>query len=142
MQYILIRDDDGDELYQCVQYGTVVAFRDLNGNEVVPVGGSVVIDANPPTPAWHVEPEPVVETPQPEPAPRTITRLEYMNRFTDEELAGLWTAAKSVVQIEIWLEKFKLAEFISLDDPRTVEGLLALEGAGLLAPGRANEIVA
>lgn len=70
-----------------------------------------------------------------------FTKLEYMNRFTDDELAGIYTAAKTVVQVEIWLEKFKLAEFVSLDDPRTLAGLQALEAAGLLAAGRAAEIV-
>lgn len=142
MQYILLRTDDGRDIYQCVQNGNVVAFKDASGNAVVVTGGSTVINANPETPAWHVEPPPVVVQPEPQPVVRTVTRLEYMNRFTDSELAGLWTAAKTVVQIELWLEKFKLAEFINLDDPRTVAGLQALEGAGLLTEGRANEILA
>ena len=83
------------------------------------------------------EPEPL----QP-PAVRTLTKLEYMDRFTDTELAGIYTAAKSVVQVEIWLEKFKLATEVNLDDPRTLSGLQAMEAAGLLAAGRASEITA
>lgn len=76
------------------------------------------------------------------PAPvRNLTRLQYMSRFADSELAAIYTAAKSVVQIEVWLEKFKLAEFVDLDDPRTVAGLQGLEGAGLIGPGRAAEIL-
>lgn len=71
----------------------------------------------------------------------TLTKLEYMNRFHDDELAAIYTAAKSVVQVEVWLEKFKLAEFVSPDDPRTLAGLQALEAAGLLAAGRAAEII-
>lgn len=71
----------------------------------------------------------------------TLTKLEYMNRFTDTELAGIYTAAKSAIQVEVWLEKFKLATDISLTDQRTVEGLQALEAAGLLAVGRASEIL-
>lgn len=84
--------------------------------------------ADPPTPT------PVVK--------RTLTRLEYMDRFTDAELAGIYTAAKSVVQVEVWLEKFKLAEFIDLTDQRTIAGVQSLEAAGLLAAGRAAEILA
>lgn len=77
------------------------------------------------------------------PAPiRIITKLTYMNRFTDAELAGIYTAAKSVVQIEIWLEKFKLASEINLDDPYTIAGLQAMEVSGLIATGRAAEILA
>lgn len=83
--------------------------------------------------------------PAPEPVPvsiRTLTKLEYMDRFTDTELAGIYTAAKAVVQVEIWLEKFKLAAEVNLDDPRTLSGLQAMESAGLLAAGRAAEIAA
>ena len=70
----------------------------------------------------------------------TLTKLEYMNRFTDAELGAIYTAAKTEVTVEVWLEKFKLAEFVSLDDPRTLGGLQALEAAGILAAGRALEI--
>lgn len=76
-----------------------------------------------------------------EPAPSTISKLEYMGRFTDAELAGIYTAAKSVVQIEIWLEKFKLATDINLADPRTIDGVQSLEAAGLIGVGRAAEIL-
>jgi hypothetical protein len=76
------------------------------------------------------------------PSIRTLTKLEYMNRFTDAELAGIYTAAKSVIQIEVWLDKFKLAEEINLDDSATIAGVQALEAAGLLATGRAAEILA
>ena len=77
------------------------------------------------------------------PAPvRVLTKLQYMNRFTDAELAGIYTAAKSVVQIEIWLEKFKLASEINLDDASTIGGLQAMEASGLIGAGRAAEILA
>lgn len=73
---------------------------------------------------------------------RSLTKLEYMDRFTDAELAGIYTAAKTVIQVEIWLEKFKLAASVDLDDPRTLAGLQAMEAAGLLEAGRAAEIAA
>jgi hypothetical protein len=71
-----------------------------------------------------------------------LTKLEYMNRFTDSELATIYTAAKTVVSVEIWLEKFKLASEINLDDPYTIGGLQAMEAAGLIGVGRAAEILA
>lgn len=77
----------------------------------------------------------------PEVQSRMITKLAYMNRFQDAELAALYTAAKTVVQIEVWLEKFKMSEFIDLDDPRTIGGVQALEAAGLLGAGRAAAIL-
>ena len=84
--------------------------------------------------------EPPVPTPPP--TQRTLTKLEYMNRFTDAELAGIYTAAKTVVSVEIWLEKFKLATEINLDDPVTIAGLQAMEVATLLVVGRSQEILA
>ncbi len=64
-----------------------------------------------------------------------------MNRFTKPELSAIYTAAKSVVDVEIWLEKFKLASEINLDDPLIQEGLQEMEIAGLLTQGRAAEII-
>ncbi len=83
----------------------------------------------------------VPETPIVSPK-RTLTKLEYMNRFTETELAAIYTAAKTVVSIEIWLEKFKLATEINLDDAEMVSGLQAMEAAGLISAGRAAEILA
>lgn len=72
---------------------------------------------------------------------RVITKLQYMNRFTDNELATIYTIAKTNIALEIWLEKFKLASDIDLDDARTIGGLQALEANGILASGRAMEIL-
>lgn len=83
-----------------------------------------------------------VQDVQPEASSTKISKLEYMGRFTDAELAAIYTVAKQVVQVEIWLEKFKLATDVDLADPRTSSGLFALEAAGLLATGRATEILA
>jgi hypothetical protein len=85
---------------------------------------------------------PPAPTPTPAQPIRTLTKLQYMGRFTDAELVGIYTAAKTVVQVEIWLEKFKLASEINLDDPATVSGLQAMESAGLIGVGRAAEILA
>jgi hypothetical protein len=86
--------------------------------------------------------DPVIPAPPAPPRQSILSKLEYMDRFTDAELAGIYTAAKSVVQVEVWLEKFKLASEINLDDPRTIAGVQALEAAGLLNAGRAQEILA
>lgn len=83
-----------------------------------------------------------VEAVQPEQKTSVISKLEYMDRFTDVELAGIYAAAKVYPQVEVWLEKFKLAENVNTQDPRVLAGLQALEGAGLLVVGRAAEIIA
>ena len=78
----------------------------------------------------------------PKPAPRPISKLEFMERFTDEELAAIYAAAKTDVRVEIWVDKLKLAEFVDLTDPRIRNGIINLEAAGLIAKGRADEILA
>lgn len=94
-------------------------------------------------PGWLYDGNAFTAPTDPAPTPvRTLTKLQYMNRFTDGELANIYTAAKSNVAVEIWLEKFKLASEVNLDDTATVAGLQAMEAAGLLAAGRAAEILA
>jgi hypothetical protein len=93
-------------------------------------------------PGWLYDGSMFTAPPDPAPTPvRTLTKLQYMNRFTDGELASIYTAAKSNVAVEIWLEKFKLASEVNLDDASTVAGLQAMEAVGLLASGRAAEIL-
>lgn len=86
----------------------------------------------------HVEIQDDVLTQKPA---MTLTRLEYMNRFTDNELVGIYSTAKVNPLLEVWLEKFKAAQEINSSDPKTVEGLLLLEAVGLLAQGRSMEIL-
>jgi hypothetical protein len=93
-------------------------------------------------PGWTYENGVFTAPVAPTPAPvRVLTKLQYMNRFTDVELAGIYTAAKTVVSVEVWLEKFKLASEINLDDPATISGLQAMEAGGLIGMGRAAEIL-
>lgn len=73
---------------------------------------------------------------------RILTKLEYMDRFTDPELEAIYTAAKSSVAVEVWLEKFKQAADINLDDERTIAGLNKLKDASILTTQRVAEILA
>lgn len=138
MKYIRVDFPDGIQGYQESCRGEVTRYTDLVGNTIIHNESCVVIDAEPPQPAWAL-----TDTIQfvPKPASNVITKLEYMNRFTDTELATIYTLAKTMVQIEIWLEKFKMAENIDLVDPRIIAGLNALETAGALSVGRASEIL-
>ena len=38
---------------------------------------------------------------------QTFSKLEFINRFTDTELVNIYTASKTIIEIEIWLDKFK-----------------------------------
>jgi len=72
---------------------------------------------------------------------RIITRLAFMRRFSDVELATIYSAESQSAQLRVWMDKFRLAEEISLDDPEIVGGVNTLEQMGLLAMGRAAEVL-
>lgn len=76
------------------------------------------------------------------PGLRTITKLQYLRRFTNGERIGIRAAAKAEPILEDYLALLELAEEINLDDPDTVAALQMLEAGGLIASGRAAEILA
>lgn len=82
----------------------------------------------------EVEPEPEVSA--------AITRLEFRERFTPAEKVAIYTAAKQSVELQVWLDDLAAASDVRTDYPATVGGVQALEAAGLIAPGRAAEILA
>jgi hypothetical protein len=144
MEYILLKTEDGRSLYQEIQQGNLQRICDLDGNTVTDsIGSAWIENAAPLQPTWALPN--VVETVV---APRRrITKLAYMNRFTDVELATIYTVAKTNIAVEIWLAKFNATTpdidgtSIDLDDVRTIGGLHAMEAAGLLQSGRATEIL-
>jgi len=79
--------------------------------------------------------------PVPPVAPVPLTHKQFMDRFTDSELAAIITAAKSSIELELWFKRFEMAQDILLNDPQTIAGVNALETAGLIAEGRAAEIL-
>jgi hypothetical protein len=76
-----------------------------------------------------------------ESAPKPLTRLQFMSRFTDRELIAIYTAAKQSVEIEVYLDKIRAAQDIMLTDQRTGAGVQSLADAGLIEPGRVSEIL-
>lgn len=75
-------------------------------------------------------------------APRVMTKLAFTNRFTTAELVAIYTAAKTEVFVEVFLDKLKIAEEINLSDPNLLEALTAFVQMGLLAEPRIIEILA
>jgi hypothetical protein len=73
--------------------------------------------------------------------PTPLTHKQFMDRFTDSELAAIMTAAKSSIELELWFKRFEMAQDILLTDPQTISGVNALETAELIAEGRATEIL-
>jgi hypothetical protein len=97
-------------------------------------------------PGWSFDgttwtaPEPVVI-----PEDRRITRLAFMNRFTDAEAVAIDLASQGATVQAAYMRRYQAkvqaAQFIDLDDPDTRNGVIALEDGGLLADGRADEIL-
>jgi hypothetical protein len=108
--------------------------------ELINAGGTVEYNAG----TLTIKPAPpVVEETQ----SVGLTKLEFMQRFTDAELDALYTVAKTNVAVEIWLAKFNATTpdaqgySVYLNDQRTIDSVNMLEAAGLLAAGRAAEIL-
>jgi hypothetical protein len=120
----------------------------VSGQEIHPIDGVTVEirDGNMPDMsrwAWNAAILDFYEKPR-----RRLSKLELMNRFTDTELANIYSAAKSSVMVGVWMEKLNAASpeadgtSVDLEDPRTVAGIQSLEAGGLIAAGRAAEILA
>ena len=82
----------------------------------------------------------------PEPVPQTqITRLAFLSRFTDEDAIALDLASQGATveaaTLRRYLSKVNAATFIDLSREDTRAGVLALESMGILAEGRALEIL-
>lgn len=83
--------------------------------------------------------------PPPAPVETKITRLAFMNRFTDAEaialdLASIGTTIEAA-SIRRYLSKVNAAEFIDLSRDDTRNGVMGLEAAGMIASGRAAAIL-
>lgn len=76
------------------------------------------------------------------PAQRTMTRLEFMRRFTASERIATRAAAASNPVISDMLAMQDAASYIDLDDPDTQAGVVYLESLGVIAEGRAAQVLA
>ncbi len=68
-----------------------------------------------------------------------LTKLQFLRLFTTAERIAIRASADPV--IVDFLQLLDLAQDVRLDDPDTVQGVHYLESEGLIAPGRAAEIL-
>ena len=73
---------------------------------------------------------------------RVMTKLEFLRRFTQAERVAIRTVAKSNVVLEDYMAMIDLAQEIDTADADTAAGVQMLEQVGLIAEGRAAEILA
>lgn len=80
--------------------------------------------------------------PQPTLPPHVrLTKLEFLRRFTLNERILMRAAAQQSPQMYDYMAMLEMAEEVFLDDPDTIAGVTYLEQLGLLATGRATEIL-
>lgn len=120
-EYIVTRKSDGAEM---LRYSAAQA-QEVNGFDLVDY------DHTEWTPG-----APVVER-----ASRTMTQLEYLRRFTVEERVAIRAAAPANPVLTDYLQLMELAQDINTGDTDTIAAVTMLEQAGLIAVGRAQEIL-
>jgi hypothetical protein len=72
---------------------------------------------------------------------RFLTQEEFARRLTDSELRAIYTLAKNNIDVEIWLDRFKMAKEIDLDDSFLVNGLYGLAQVGIFTDERIIELL-
>lgn len=99
-----------------------------------------------PGPGWKT-PDGVTFTPPPEPdpaelPPAPLSPLDFIRRFTKAERKDIRRAAKQDEDLDDFLYLLQMAGSVHLDNQDTIDGVNALEQAGIIAAGRAAEILA
>ena len=73
---------------------------------------------------------------------KKFTSLDYLDLFTEAEQLAVVQATMQNAQVKLWYDKMLAAGYITLSDPRTELGLIALVQAGLLQESRKLIILA
>lgn len=83
-------------------------------------------------------------TPEPPPPPPVdeLNKVDFLRLFTQAERIAIRQAAKVNLVVEDYQAMLDNAEIIRLSDPDIQAGVPLLEGAGLIGPGRAAQILA
>ena len=92
------------------------------------------------------------DPPAPAPQVRRITKLAFRQRFTQAERVAIEIASlddpaasaparQQAAALRVYLADVNVATYIDLDRADTVAGVQALEAAGLLAAGRAAQVL-
>jgi len=122
--YSVIRQDTGAEVY-CYTYDHPLD-----------------LDLFPPSLFDHVpQVEPEVVPPPVYGGRRVLDRLEFLRLFTAQERITLVEAAKSIPVLADYMYLLDRTSTVHLDHDDTLNGVNLLEQVGLIAPGRAAEVL-
>lgn len=81
-------------------------------------------------------------TPEPATPPEPLySRLEFLGRFTDAEIAAIIAQSDTTPGIAVWREKLAMADSVRLSDQRVIDGVNYLAAEGVITQARAAEIL-
>lgn len=83
----------------------------------------------------------LTEIPIPEPSVKQFTQLEYQTLYTFDELVAIEMASENDPVLRVLQRMQSAATFITLNDPRTIQGMQILVSKELLTPERYDEIL-
>ncbi len=70
-----------------------------------------------------------------------FTPLEFLAKFTQTEQLAVVAATLQSPALKLWYDMMLAASYVDLTDQRTIDGLTALVGAGLITANRKTEIL-
>jgi hypothetical protein len=74
-----------------------------------------------------------------------LTKQQFLDRFTQSEISHILAASKLNSDVEAWVFRFENIDdttaSIDIEYEDTINGVRAFESAGILAEGRADEIL-
>jgi hypothetical protein len=88
----------------------------------------------------YVAPPAPPEPPTP-PEPRSVTPLQFFERFTADEQIAIVTATLTDPVVKLWYDKLLAAQEVVFADPRLSAGLDGMVAAGLITAERKTEIL-
>lgn len=141
--------------YALIKNGQVVNIIEAEANFTAQLPGiDAILQHDSAGIGWQWDGQQLTAPPAPPaaPLPTRITRLAFRNRFTLAEKAALEFAAlddpaaalaqrQQSALLRAMLADQAVAKYIDLADPSTVAGVQLLEQSGLLAAGRAADIL-
>lgn len=71
----------------------------------------------------------------------TLSKYQFLCRFTTAEKETIYGLENTNIGIHVWLETFRVCDEINLMEQNTIDGINSLEVSGVLAVGRAAEIL-
>ena len=73
--------------------------------------------------------------------PKTYSPSEFFDLFTKAEWKAIKAAAKQSDDVEYWLDKLRVVQFVDTSDRKTIDGINQMVTAKLLTQARADEIL-